>query len=88
LALSPAAKDRDPKAIDYKALIGVSKETTGTAHPGILSLQRAEGDGASPSVREVSDKEWVIVHAVGKMKQGGNVKDLALDLVVVGKAAE
>lgn len=87
LALSPAAKDRDPKAIDYKALIGVSKETTGTAHPGILSLQKSE-DGASPSVREVSDKEWVIVHVVGKMKQGGSVKDLPLDLVVVGKAAE
>jgi len=88
LALSPAAKDRDPKAIDYKALIGVSKETTGTAHPGILSLQRVEGGGASPSVREVSEKEWVIVHVVGKMKQGGSVKDLPIDLVVVGKAAE
>jgi hypothetical protein len=88
VALSPAAKDRDPKTIDYKALIAASKETTGTAHPGILSLQRVEGDGASPSVREVSDKEWVIVHYVGKVKQGGSAKDLPLDLVVVGKAAE
>jgi hypothetical protein len=88
LALSPAAKDRDPKTIDYKALVGVSKDSTGTAHPGIMSLQRVEGGGASPSVREVSDKEWVIVHVVGKMKQGGSVKDLPLDLVVVGKAAE
>lgn len=87
LALSPAAKDRDPKPLDYKALVAASKETTGTAHPAIFSLQRAE-DGASPSVREMSDKEWVIVHYVGKAKQGGSVKDLPLDLVVVGKAAE
>ncbi|HEY2414226.1 MAG TPA: hypothetical protein VGI40_18425 [Pirellulaceae bacterium] len=87
LALSPAAKDRDPKTIDYKALVAASKETTGTAHPAIFSLQRPE-DGASPSVREVSEKEWVIVHYVGKVKQGGGVKDLPLDLVVVGKSAE
>lgn len=87
LAISPAAKDRDPKAVDYKALVAASKETTGAAHPAIFSLQKAE-DGASPSVREASDREWVIVHYVGKVKQGGGVKDLPLDLVVVGKAAE
>jgi len=87
LALSPAAKDKDPKPLDYKALVAASKETTGAPHPAIFSLQRVE-DGASPSVREVSDKEWVIVHYVGKVKQGGSVKDLPLDLVVVGKAAE
>jgi hypothetical protein len=87
LALSPAAKDLDPKPLDYKALVAASKESTGTPHPAVFSLQRAE-DGASPSVREVSDKEWVIVHYVGKVKQGGAAKDLPLDLVVVGKAAE
>jgi hypothetical protein len=87
LALSPAAKDRDPGPLDYKALVAASKDTTGTAHPGIFSLQRAE-DGASPSVREVSEKEWVIVHYVGQVKQGGTAKELPLDLVVVGKAGE
>jgi hypothetical protein len=87
LALSPAGKDKDPKPLDYKALIANSKEATGTAHPAIFSLQRAE-EGASPSVREVSEKEWVVVHYVGKVKQSGSVKDLPLDLVVVGKAAE
>jgi hypothetical protein len=87
LALSPAAKDKDPKPLDYKALVATSKEASGTAHPAIFSLQRAE-EGASPSVREVSEKQWVIVHYVGKIKQGGSVKDLALDLVVVGKAAD
>jgi len=87
LALLPAAKDKDPKPLDYKALVATSKEATGTAHPAIFSLQRAV-DGASPSVREVSDKEWVIVHYLVKVKQGGSVKELPIDLVVVGKAAE
>jgi len=87
LALSPAAKDKDPKPLDYKALVAASKETTGTAHPAIFSLQRAE-EGPSPSVRDVSDREWVVVHYVGKVKQGGSAKDLPLDLVVVGKSAE
>jgi len=88
LALLPAAKDRDPKTIDYKTLIGTSKETSGAAHPAILSLQTAEGGGEPPSVREVSEKEWVIVQFVGKTKQGSATKDLTLALVVVGKAAE
>jgi len=88
LVLLPAAKDRDPKPLDYKALIGVSKETTGTEHPGILSLQKAADGGEAPSVRQDADHEWTIVRLTGKAKQGAGVKDLPLDLVVVGKAAE
>jgi hypothetical protein len=88
LALLPAAKDRDPKAIDYKALTETSKQTSGAAHPAILSLQKAE-EGAEPlSIHEVSEKEWVVVHFVGKAKQGGASQDMPMELVVVGKAAE
>jgi hypothetical protein len=87
LALSPVAKDRDAKTIDYKALVEASKEVSGTAHPAILSLQKEEG--AMPgSIREVSEKEWVIVDLPGKAKQGSMTKDLPMGLVVVGKAAE
>lgn len=88
LALLPAAKDRDPKTIDYKTLIGTSKETSGAAHPAILSLQKAADGGEPLSVREVSEKDWVIVHFIGKAKQGSATKDMPLELVVVGKAAE
>jgi len=87
LALLPAAKDRDPKPLDYKTLTTTSKETSGTAHPAILSLQTA-GSGEPLSVREDGERQWVIVHFVGKAKQGGAAKDLPVDLVVVGKAAE
>jgi hypothetical protein len=88
LALLPAAKDRDAKTLDYKTLVNISKETTGTAHPAILSLQKGQGEGAEPSVHEDADHEWVLLHVVGKMKQGDAVKDLPIDIVVVGKAAE
>jgi hypothetical protein len=88
LALVPAAKDRDPQVLDYKALIAASKETTGTAHPGILSLQKAADNGEAPSVRQDPDHEWTIVRLVGTAKQGGAAKPQPLELVVVGKAAE
>jgi hypothetical protein len=87
-ALVPAAKDRDPKPLEAKALSEASKETTGTAHPAILSLQRAEPAGEKLAIREESDKEWVIVRFVGKSKQGADSKELPVELVVVGKAAE
>lgn len=88
LALLPVAKDRDPKTIDYKTLTETSKQVSGTAHPSILSLQKAEDGAGALSIREVSEKEWVIVHFVGKANQGGGTKDLPMELVVVGKAAE
>jgi len=88
LLLLPAAKDRDPKPLDYKALTAASKETTGTAHPGILSLQKAADGGEAPSIRQDADHDWTIVRLVGKAKQGAAAKDLPLELVVVGKAAE
>jgi hypothetical protein len=88
LALLPASKDRTPDVLDYKTLTTTSKETSGAAHPGILSLQRAAGSGGSLSIREDAEKEWTIVRFIGKGKQGSATKDLPLELVVVGKAAE
>jgi len=88
LLLVPASKDREAKTMDYKTLTGTSKETTGTAHPAILSMQKAEAGGDALSGREEGDRGWVVVHFVGKIKQGSAVKDLPVELVVVGKAAE
>jgi hypothetical protein len=88
LALLPTAKDREPQTLDYKTLVATSKQTTGTEHPGILSLQPADAGAGELSVREDADRGWAIMHFVGKMKQGGAMKDLPMDVVVVGKAAE
>lgn len=88
LLLLPAEKDRDPAVLDYKALVAAGKETTGAAHPAILSLQRPGEGTEALAVREDTEKEWTIVRFTGKAKTGTETKDLALELVVVGIAAE
>ena len=88
LLLMPAAKDRNPATPDYKTLTGISKETTKTAHPAILSLQRPAEGGGALSIREDMDHGWTIVRFMGKVKQGGSAKEILVELVVVGKSAE
>lgn len=88
LVASPADKDKDPVVLDYKALVAAGKETSGTSHPAILSLQRP-GDSQEPlAVREDAEKEWAIVRFTGKTKSGDAVKPLALEAVLVGVAKE
>jgi hypothetical protein len=88
IALCPAAKDRDPTPPDYKGLVALSKQTSGTEHPAILSLQPAEPADAPASIREDADRGWVILQLRGKAVAQGQAKDLPLAIVVVGKAAE
>jgi hypothetical protein len=88
LVVSPAAKDKSPAVLDNKALIAAGKETSGSSHPAILSLQRP-GDSTQPlAVREDADHQLTIVRFSGKTKAGSAVKDLALELVLVGVASE
>jgi hypothetical protein len=87
-ALLPSESDRDPAVLEYKALTTASKETTGTAHPGILSLQKAADAGEPLTIHENAEKEWTIVRFTAKVKQGGAAKDLPMELVVVGVASE
>jgi hypothetical protein len=88
LVVVPAAADKNPAVMDYKTLVAAGKETAGSAHPAILSLQRP-GESKEPlAVREVADKEWTIVRFTGQAKAGGGVKDLALEAVLVGIASE
>ena len=49
--LSPAALDRDPKALGFDGVVALSKEVIGTAHPASLSLDPPEdAPGAALSV--------------------------------------
>jgi hypothetical protein len=84
----PAAKDKSPAAIDYKALVAGGKETSGASHPAILSLQRPGDSTEALAVREDTEHAWTIVRFTGKTKTGDAAKDLALELVLVGVAAE
>jgi hypothetical protein len=42
LLLSPAAVDRDPKALGFEGAVALSKQTIGTSHPASLSLDPPE----------------------------------------------
>lgn len=88
IALCPAAKDRDPAPLDYQKLVALSKQTSGTEHPAILSLQPADSADGPASLREDTDRGWVILQLRGKAVVDGQSKDLPLAVVVVGKVAE
>ena len=89
LCLLPAAKDRKAAILDYKALTTSSKETTGSNHPAILSLQRLPEAAADPlSMRHDEEKDWQIVRFVGKTVLNKETSDQVVEMVVVGVAAE
>lgn len=61
--LTPAAQDTDPKAMpDYSQLIVMSKKASGTNHPAILSLWKADAAGADALKQEGED--WVLYTTV------------------------
>jgi hypothetical protein len=86
--VTPVEKDQTAAVLDYKTLVAGGKETSGTSHPAILSLQRPGESTEALAVREDSEHEWTIVRFTGKTKAGDNVKDLAIEAVLVGVAAE
>lgn len=88
LLLLPAESDRDPAPPDYRQLTESSAEVAGSSHPALLSLQKVEGDGGPLTIREDEEKEWWIVRLQGKAQSGQMTRDLKLDLVVIGQAAE
>ena len=88
LVAIPAEKDKNPAALDYKAIVAGGKETSGSSHPAILSLQRPAEGAETLAVREDTDHAWTIVRFTGKAKAADAVKDLTLELVLVGVAVE
>jgi hypothetical protein len=88
LVAIPADKDQSPAVLDYKAVVAGGKETSAASHPAILSLQRPGDATEALAVRENADHEWTIVRFTGQTKTGDTVKDLAVEAVLVGVAAE
>lgn len=87
-ALLPAAKDRLAAALDYKTLTTLSKEATGTAHPGIRPLLKAQA-GEARATRSDEEKMWTILRLTGKTRQGAAaLQDLPIELVIAGVATE
>jgi hypothetical protein len=71
LLLCPAASDRDPKPLDFDGLVAIAKQTTGTSHPGSLSLDPPTATGAplSSYTTEENDLRGIVFEA-GKLRFG------------------
>ena len=85
LLLVKASVDKSVAKIDYKKLTEASSEAVESTHPGLLSLQRLKGDAP---IRNEEQHDWWIVRLQGNVKMGDVLKKQALDVVIVGQAAE
>jgi hypothetical protein len=89
LLLLPAAADTSPEPIEEKTLLKQSAKAVKASHPAILTLLKPETKAASlPALRHDEDQEWWILQFAGQGKADGQAKEIVLELVVVGKAAE
>lgn len=87
LLLVAVEQDDLPETWEADGLIEASAEAAGSAHPAMLCLQRPS-EGAELDLRHDDGNDWWVLHlntqAVAKEKP----QALAIDLVVVGHAAE
>lgn len=76
LVMSSLADDQDPKALpSYADLMKWSQKATGTPHPGVLSIWKADDDHQN---FEELGEDWVLQRKVGTLN---------LAIVMVGTAA-
>lgn len=76
LVLTPADNDRDPTATpNYKALMDLSMKASGTPHPAVYSIWKAEGS-ATPGLAKEGEEDWVLTTKIG---------DSAISMIVFGK---
>jgi hypothetical protein len=62
--LTPAADDKDLNAApNFKQLVDMSKKATGTPHPAILNVWKA--DSAGPATLKHEGEDWVLYSTVG-----------------------
>lgn len=82
-----AAKDAADRVWDLPEMLTTSAEAAGSTHPAMLCLQKAT-DGAEAAVRQDETNDWWILHVMGKGAAGTESRDIPLDIVVDGHAAE
>jgi len=87
LLLVTASDDEFLDDWDAEQLEEASAEAAGSAHPAMLCLQRhGEGDDATIRHDEVTD--WWVANLTAEVSAGDKSKQLPIDLVVAGHAAE
>jgi hypothetical protein len=85
LLLVPAASDADPKAqFKFNELVALSREATGTKHPGPLSLAQADGIVTAATVSKDDQDHWIFSAPV-KLASGDVIP---MALVVRGRAQQ
>jgi hypothetical protein len=66
LLMSPAATDKDPKATpDFEKLVDMSRKVSGTAHPAVLSIWKADAAKFKAGVAQEGEHDWVLQHKIG-----------------------
>ncbi|MBI2835533.1 MAG: hypothetical protein HYX76_14005 [Acidobacteria bacterium] len=85
LLISPASVDGDPGSRDYEAAVGLSKQTLGTSHPAVWSLDPPVTTDAPLSLRsnEAGHKAVVFELPVGASGKASGA--LRFGLILVGK---
>jgi hypothetical protein len=72
--LTPAADDKDLNAApDFKQLVEMSKKASGTSHPAVLNVWKA--DSAGPTTLKQEGDDWVLYSTMG---------DRPIAVIVVG----
>jgi hypothetical protein len=85
LLLVPAASDADPKAqFKFEELVALSREATGTKHPGPLSLAQADGTVTAAAVSKDDQDHWIFSAPV----QLASGDEIPIALVVKGRAQQ
>ena len=85
LLLVPAASDADPKAkVKLEELVALSREATGTKHPGPLSLAQADGMVTAATVSKDDQDHWIFSVPL-KLASGD---EIPIALVVRGRAQQ
>jgi hypothetical protein len=76
LVLSPIAIDTDLNATPgFEPLMDLSRKASGTPHPAVLGLWKAE-PVSSPSLKKEGDTDWVLQTKIG---------DTPVAVIVIGK---
>jgi len=77
LLLIPVAHDQNPNSVPkIDDLVAMSEKASGTAHPAVLSIWKADGDATSFSQR--GDSDWVFQIKLG---------DATVAVILVGSLA-
>ena len=87
LVLLPVAQDTDPtKALKFEDAVKLSRAASGTGHPGVLSLDPADGAPSSlPGALKDDSGNWAIAAKTQVKAEGGAATDLTMVIVLVGK---